>query len=282
MCEFCHKHGEGKKWYLQAQNYSEDLLSDLQRRDFIRHFIEDPEHLNEDQRKIERLKRLPSYVRAVITPIVVNRQKRVHYGQVVPIEEVERIFGFVNSVTRLPCICRQATVGSEQRYCYAVSMVPQAQSRLIEMVRAVDASYLTGPDTSGLEALSKEEALASLRELEKKGLCHTVWTFISPFIGGICNCDRSDCVAMRLSVTMDYPVMFRAEYVAEVNPDLCNGCRQCMRVCQFGAMGYGIAHEKVVIDPRRCYGCGICRASCTKNAIVLSERSAVPLAEHVW
>ncbi len=282
MCEFCHKHGEGKKWYLQAQNYSEDLLSDLQRRDFIRHFIEDPEHLNEDQRKIERLKRLPSYVRAVITPIVVNRQKRVHYGQVVPIEEVERIFGFVNSVTRLPCICRQATVGSEQRYCYAVSMVPQAQSRLIEMVRAVDASYLTGPDTSGLEALSKEEALASLRELEKKGLCHTVWTFISPFIGGICNCDRSDCVAMRLSVTMDYPVMFRAEYVAEVNPDLCNGCRQCMRVCQFGAMGYSIAHVKVVIDPRRCYGCGICRASCTENAIALNERSAVPLAEHVW
>ena len=26
MCEFCHKHGEGKKWYLQAQNYAEDRL----------------------------------------------------------------------------------------------------------------------------------------------------------------------------------------------------------------------------------------------------------------
>ena len=51
---------------------------------------------------------------------------------------------------------------------------------------------------------------------------------------------------------------------------------------QFGAMGYSIAHEKVVIDPRRCYGCGICRASCTENAIELNERSAVPLAEHVW
>ncbi len=282
MCEFCHKHGEGKKWYLQAQNYSEDLLSDLRRRKFIQHFIEDPEHLLQSEGKIERLKRLPSYVRAVITPIAVNRQKKVHYGQVVPIEEVERIFGFVNSVTRLPCICRQATVGSEQRYCYAVSMVPQEQSRLIEMVRAVDASYLMGPDASGLEALSKEEALASLRELEKKGLCHTVWTFITPFIGGICNCDRSDCMAMRATVTMDFPVMFRAEYVAEVNLGLCNGCRQCMRVCQFGAMGYSIAHEKVAIDPKRCYGCGICRASCTKNAIVLSKRSSVPLAEGVW
>jgi hypothetical protein len=31
MCEFCHKHREGKKWYLEAENYSDDLLSDLKR-----------------------------------------------------------------------------------------------------------------------------------------------------------------------------------------------------------------------------------------------------------
>ena len=282
MCEFCHKHGEGKKWYLQAQNYSEDLLSDLRRREFIQNFFLHPERLNEDEGKLDELKRLPSFVRAVVTPVLVNRQKRVHFGQVIPIEEVERIFGFVNSVVRLPCICRQATVGTEQRYCYGVSMVPQEESQFGQIIRSIDAGYLTGPDTSGLETLSKEEALSNLRELEKKGLCHTIWTFITPFIGGICNCDRSDCVAMRTTVTMDFPVMFRAEYVAEVNPDLCNGCRQCMRVCQFGAMGYGIAHEKVVIDPRRCYGCGICRASCTKNAIALNDRSKVPLAANLW
>ena len=42
MCEFCHKHGEGKKWYLQAKNYSEDLLSDLRRREFITNCIPHP------------------------------------------------------------------------------------------------------------------------------------------------------------------------------------------------------------------------------------------------
>ena len=35
MCEFCVKHGEGEKWYLQAKNYSDDLLSDIRRRRFI-------------------------------------------------------------------------------------------------------------------------------------------------------------------------------------------------------------------------------------------------------
>jgi len=46
MCEFCYKHGEGKKWYLQAENYSEDLMSDLRRRKFIKDFFESPEALH--------------------------------------------------------------------------------------------------------------------------------------------------------------------------------------------------------------------------------------------
>ena len=261
MCEFCHKHGEGKKWYLRAENYCEDLLSDVRRRGFIEGFISDPEYFRRALRKIEGLRRLPSYVRAVITPIAVNRQKRVHYGQVVPIEEVERIFDFVNSVTRLPCICRQATVGREQRYCYALSMVPHEQSRLIEVVRAVDASYLTGPDTGGLEALSREEALASLRELEREGLCHTVWTFITPFIGAICNCSAEGCLAMTTLSKIHVETMARAEYAAQVNEVLCNGCGLCDTACHFNAIESITVSGRSVsrIDPAKCFGCGICR-----------------------
>ena len=60
MCEFCHKHGEGKKWYLQAQNYSEDLLSDLRRRNFIADFFAHPEELSQTMTKLERLDRAPA------------------------------------------------------------------------------------------------------------------------------------------------------------------------------------------------------------------------------
>jgi ferredoxin len=281
MCEFCHKHGEGKKWYLQAKNYSEDLLSDLRRRKFIADFFAHPEDLPRDDTKLEGLNRAPVFIRSVLTPYLSNRQKKVHFGQVLPIEDVERIFSFVSSIVRVACICRQSTVGTEQRYCYGISMAPQG-GKFEEIIRAIDVGYLTGPDTAGLETLSKDEAIANLQQHEKEGLCHTVWTFITPFIGGICNCDRSDCYAMRYTITRGMPVMFRAEYVAEVNPELCNGCRQCMRVCQFGAIGYSAANKKVVIDPRRCYGCGICRATCTKDAITLNDRSAVPIAANIW
>ena len=281
MCEFCHKHGEGEKWYLKANNYSEDLLSDLRRRRYIADFFSNPERVAASVDELKRVDRTPDFVRAALSPYLSNRQKRVHFGQVVPIEEVERIFGFVTSIVRIACYCRHLTVGTEQRYCYGVSMAPKG-GKLAQIIREIDMSYLTGPDTAGLELLSRDEALSSLREHEKEGLCHTVWTFVAPFIGGICNCDRSDCLAMRCNLTHNQPVMFRAEYVAEVIPDLCNGCRQCMRLCQFGAMGYSAAQKKVVIDPQRCYGCGICRAGCERDAISLCDRAAIPVAAGIW
>jgi len=281
MCEFCHKHGEGKKWYLQAKNYSDDLLSDLKRRKYIADFFAHPEDLTKQVGRLEKLNRAPAFVRGVLAPYISGRQKKVHFGQVLPIEDVAHIFDFVTEIIRLNCICRHVNLGTEQRYCYGISLVPQG-GEFRKIIEEIDASYLTGPNTSGLETLTKEEALESFRQHEKEGLCHSVWTFMAPFIGGICNCDRSDCLAMRATVTHGVPLMFRAEYVAEVNPELCNGCRQCMRVCQFGAIGYSAANKKVVIDPRRCYGCGTCRASCTKDAITLHDRASVPVAANIW
>ena len=39
MCEFCSKHGDGKVWFKNAENYSKDLMSDLTRRDYINDFF---------------------------------------------------------------------------------------------------------------------------------------------------------------------------------------------------------------------------------------------------
>ncbi len=281
MCEFCHKHGEGKKWYLRAENYSEDLLSDLKRRRFISDFFSHAKYQPEGRKDLARWRALPGLVRSILLPHMVGRQKKVHFGQVLPIEDVERIFAFVSSVVRLPCICRHINLGTEQRFCYGISLAPQ-EGAMFKIIKETDMDYLTGPDTSGLEELTKEEALENFRQYEKEGLCHTVWTFVTPFIGGICNCDRSDCGAMQATVTSGFPVMFRSEYVAGVNPELCNGCRQCMRACQFGAIGYSAANKKVIMDPLRCYGCGICRASCTKDAIQLHDRASVPAAANLW
>ncbi|MFA5800760.1 MAG: 4Fe-4S binding protein [Candidatus Peribacteraceae bacterium] len=281
MCEFCHKHGEGKKWYLKAENYSEDLLSDVRRRRFIQEFLSEPERLAEDMANLKKLDKAPALVRRAAIWALSNRQKQIHYGQVVPIEDMERILGFVNTVVRLPCICRKITLGKEKRYCYGVSISPEG-GELFRIIDGLDGSFLKGPDTSGFETLSKEEALQALCEHEREGFCHTVWTFRTPFIGGFCNCDRTDCIAMKSTVTYEFPVMFRAEYVAKIDPEKCSGCRQCMKVCQFGAIGYSAAEKKSAVDERRCYGCGICRAACSKEAVSLLDRASVPATAGLW
>ncbi len=281
MCEFCLKHSEGKKWYLQAENYSEDLLSDLRRRKFIEGFFANTDDLARDAERLEKLDKAPGFIKALMRRIITRKMKKNHFGQVVPMEEIEQIFGFVNSIVRVACVCRHVTLGEERRYCYGISMGPDG-GKMSEILRSLDSSFLGGPDAEGLEAVSKDEAISAFRDHERDGLCHTVWTFQTPFIGGICNCDRADCLAMRTTVTHDIPIMFRAEYVAEVDPDKCVGCRQCMRVCQFGAITYSASKEKAVIDQRRCYGCGICRSVCKQDAIRLEERRGVPVAADLW
>jgi NAD-dependent dihydropyrimidine dehydrogenase PreA subunit len=281
MCEFCHKHGDGKKWYLQAKNWSDDLLSDMRRREFIVDFLSHPEHLRRDLDSLDRLASVPPFVRRAISGTVTRRMKRTHFGQVLPLEDIKEIFKFSNSITRTPCICRQAMLGRDEAYCYGVSVGPG--SRGIGGVFAdLAPDYSSGPDASGVDVLTPEEALELFAAHEKEGLCHTVWTFMAPYTGGICNCDRAHCGAMISTVTHDVKVMFRAEYVAVANPDLCTGCRSCMRVCQFGAIAYGAADRKITIDQTACYGCGICRTACPKDAIELRPRAEQPVAAELW
>jgi ferredoxin len=281
MCEFCVKHGEGKKWYLQASNYSEDMLNDVRRRRMIENFVTDIDSTAKGVKRLERLANAPRFIQGLIKRLVPMKMKKQHYGQVVPIEDIEKIFGFVNSIVRVACFCRHITLGKEKRYCYGVSMGPNG-GKFAEIVRGLDSSFLSGPDAAGAETLTKEQAIADIREHEKEGLCHTVWTFQTPFIGGICNCDRADCLAMRCTVTHSVPVMFRAEFIAAADPDKCTGCRQCMRLCQFGAISYSASNKKAVIDRMKCFGCGICRSACIKDAIHLEPRANIPAVANLW
>jgi len=281
MCEFCMKHGEGKKWYLEAKNYSEDLMSDIRRRKFIEDFFSDTDQLKVAAERMDKFDSAPWLVRRSVRWRLARFFKKNHHGQVLPIEDIEKIFGFTNSIVRVSCICRKIIHGREERYCYGISMAPDG-GKFVEMVKSLDPSLFSGPDSKGLETLSKEDALTLFKEHESEGLCHSIWTFGSPFIAGICNCDRPDCMAMQTTVTHGIPCMYRAEYVAQLNPELCTGCRQCMRVCQFGAISYSAGSKKVAIDPRLCYGCGVCRAVCEKNAIQLEDRSKVPAVANLW
>jgi ferredoxin len=280
MCEFCTKHGEGKKWYLQAKNYGEDLANDLRRRRFVDHFFNEAmrDGRGSPRQGLERLHRTPGILRKMVNGLVSRQMKRDHFGQVVPVEDVEKILDICSGIVRIPCVCRRMTQGKDAAYCMGVSINPHR----FFADGIISRDYWNGPDGSGLERLTREQAITLMRDFEKEGLCHSVWAFITPFIGGICNCDRSDCYAMLYTLRERVKLMFRGEYVAEIDPEHCTGCRLCMRQCQFGAIGYSAVQGKCFIDELLCYGCGICRLACQHDSMALRDRASVPAAANLW
>lgn len=282
MCQFCHQHGEGKTWYLKAEHYSEELLDNLERRQYILDFLDTYGKKDKGaklERELQNGLRSPAWLRSLLYRLQERRYRRDHFGQVVPLEDLAQVLNLANSIVLLPCICRKATKGrTDAEYCFGLGLDPE---KLLDIRDKVLETFGRGPEAGTLTPLTKEEALELHRGFEKQGLIHTIWTFKTPFIGAICNCDRADCLAM-LSYQYQFRLFFRGEYVAEVNPEACTGCRACHALCQFGAVGFSVMEQKTFIDSVRCYGCGICRAACEMAAISLEPRSGHAVAGKLW
>ncbi len=289
MCEFCTKHGEGKKWYLQMKNYSIELLdADLsaEQRSVVGkdtrfewnnsffeafvlpamgHSVQKPQEPENVQPPPEIVKPKPTEQERV------RRRQIEHFGQVLPIEEVEKVIDMTDSITRMPCGCRYVNTGlTDKRYCFGLGL---------------DKWGILGkyPEAAAsLEVLNKAEARKIFRQLDNEGLMHSIWTGVTPYVIGICNCDR-DCGAYKGYIEMrGSPSFFRAEYICQVDFDRCTGCKDCMSQCQFGSQFYSSALGKVYIDPTRCFGCGVCRAACPNEAIDLLPREKSAEAADLW
>lgn len=270
-----------KKWYHNAAHYAEDLLNDLERRRYIMEFIRDVATDKADrlEHTFQRAMKVPSWLRALGYRYYEQRYRRDHFGQVVPKEDLQEVYERASAIVRLPCVCRKSSTGvKEARYCIGLTLDPE---KILDIRDAFLETFQFGPYVEPFERLTAPQATALTETFEKEGLIHTIWTFKTPFIGAVCNCDRADCLAMK-AYQYGFHLFFRAEFVACIDETRCIGCRRCITACQFGALGYSAYRRTAFVDVLRCYGCGICRAQCEQEAIRLEDRAAHRLASRLW
>jgi len=119
-------------------------------------------------------------------------------------------------------------------------------------------------------SITKEEALAILEKAQEAGLVLQPVNSQRP--EAICCC-CGDCCGILASVKkFPRPADFYAtNYYAQVDPELCTGCQDCIDRCQLEALV--MVNDVASINLDRCIGCGNCVVICESNAIQLHKKA---------
>ena len=266
MCEFCKKHGGGNKWYFNPKNYSKEMgearrvfLEKIAGKYFGKIMISDFE-------TVEQLKNIP-----ILSKFAINfgekYLKRTVGGQIIPVKDTLEVLELCENPAILPCECRRIA-GEEKYCCLHFGLIPELYKK-------------ANPDEY-MEEISVNKAKSLLLELDKEGLYHIILWGKAPYVTCICNCTAAYCVAYKGRFVSGLKnSMLKGEYVARVSDNKCQGCKNCLTRCQFGAIFFNVDHEKAFIDIRKCVGCGLCMTECSSNAIQIIERKFTP-AKNLW
>ncbi len=224
----------------------------------------------EDRRAIDR-RFLDEFIAKHRSDVLRKKQGRsaqnaLPNDTVMLLNEIEEMIEAADHIVVQPCDCRRLGQNCE---------------RPLETCIWMDEGALEALDRGHGRQVSNEEAKEIVRWADKRGLMHTAdseWR--TRGLHAICNCCACDCYPFRAAQELGSKGAWpRSRYVAVHDREDCNLCGACVKRCHFDAFYHdgtlleinGKAEEDVVLDPERCWGCGLCVTTCPSGAIVMER-----------
>ena len=191
---------------------------------------------------------------------VVPAHETVHTSvEVQPFESAAELVYSMQAWGVQECVCRKQAA-------LAGKVCPHP----VDVCLAMDSQPNSFDGLPGWRALSRDEAMATLRRASEAGLVHTV-TNSEEGVTYICNCCTCGCGLLRSMAELGIAnVVARSPFVNRVDEDLCTGCEDCIGACQFDALAMDGTIARV--DHDGCVGCGVCAFRCAADALVLVRR----------
>ena len=193
---------------------------------------------------------------------VIPAHETVHTSvEVRPFESVADIVYSMRSWGVQDCVCRV-----QKR------LIGQVCKHPVDVCLAMDLHPNVFDNSPDFRALTRDEAMATLRRASEAGLVHTVTNTVEG-TSYICNCCTCSCGLLRGLAELGIAnVVASSPFVNLVQDELCTGCEDCVPACQFSALTMDGALARV--DRDRCAGCGVCVLTCAAEALVLVRRPA--------
>lgn len=177
-------------------------------------------------------------------------------AEMLPHEDLEAIIAGAKRVAVVKCVCR-----------LLLNRCQRPQEVCMTFDAAADFAVKRGV---GREIAAKE-AREILQWCGKEGLVPSNLNTVR--VTAMCFCCPDCCIFIQPLRQYGYKLLSASRYEARVDAETCNGCQDCVELCQFDAIEmekHGSSRKlKAVVNPEKCYGCGVCVVNCSTEALSL-------------
>lgn len=181
---------------------------------------------------------------------------------ILPIDVISEMLKKVDLIAISKCYCRSSK-----------EIVGDACEHPLETCFYFDKLAQMKLQTEYAREVSYEEAMEILYKCETHGLIHNV-SNCEGKIETLCNCCECSCGVLKAWNRGMRNTVSPSRFISSVDTEKCTLKQDCIQACPVEALS--IQNEMLVVDEKKCLGCGLCVTTCSEGALQMIMREKPP------